>query len=113
MFGAVELVSVDEGAVMLDVAVPVDDSEATALEVPDPGAVDAVDFALLLGCRDPELLSVVRVADCVALGDWDAPTSCRGWTALASDVTDRAHNRPNRTAYGMVHLARMLHPVDY
>lgn len=71
--GALELVrSMDDGTALLDVAVAVDGSDATALVVPDPEGVafdemedlsnDAVDFALLLDWRDPELPSVVRVA---------------------------------------------------
>lgn len=66
---------VDDNAAMPDAAVPVDDSEAPALDVPDPDAVvfdniddpsvglDAVAFALLLEERDPALPSLVRVAN--------------------------------------------------
>jgi len=33
--------------------------------------------------------------------------------ANGSDVTDCAHRRPNRTAHGIDHLARMLQSVDF
>jgi hypothetical protein len=69
------VVSVDDDAAMPDAAVPVDDSKATAPDVPDAEAVafdniedpsvelDAVAFALLLEERVPALPSLVRVAN--------------------------------------------------
>lgn len=112
-------VSVDDAVVPSVVVVPacepLDDApeapelEAVGFDEPElpPDWAVPLEGALLVGCWEVE--AVEGVADCVVLGECEAPLSWRGAMACSSDVTELTQARARSSAHDRGHVRRMVH----